>query len=43
MSGETVIWVAGFFCIALYLFALTLPPDKPKRSDDVSSHEELSK
>lgn len=34
MSGETVIWIAGLFCVALYLFALTLPPDKPKHGGD---------
>jgi len=31
MSGDTVIWIAGLICTALYLYALTLPPDKPKR------------
>jgi hypothetical protein len=34
MSGETVIWVVGLFCIALYIFALTLPSDKPKHRSD---------
>jgi len=34
MSGDTVIWIAGLICTALYLYALTLPPDKPKRCSD---------
>lgn len=29
MSGNTVIWIAGLICTALYLYTLTLPPDKP--------------
>lgn len=34
MSANAVIWIAGLFCVALYLYALTLPPDKPKRPGD---------
>ena len=33
MSADAVIWIAGLICTALYLYALTLPPDKPKRRD----------
>ena len=34
MSANTVIWIAGLICVALYLYARTLPPDKPKRPGD---------
>jgi len=33
MSGNTVIWIAGLICTALYLYALTLPPDKPDKPE----------
>lgn len=33
MSENTVIWLAGLICVALYLYALTLPPDKPKKDN----------
>jgi len=43
VNGETVIWGAGIFCVALYFVALTLPPDKPKRSGAASRPEESRK